>query len=1069
MLYLGTAGINHAAIAHMNKRRSPGAPVPFSTALALIGFLIFCCGISAPGWPLAVNQAFARTPALTNDPILSLFRPYTAPKGDLMEYFAMEHAPIYDTRMAEGLVEAIGEYARLFPAGQAGKVAVTYSQTQISVNDWLLAYDIKAGAQSAKVELTLTTDPDRIASNIPAMAKALAEAVEKMKGLVKPPAEIKLKKGDAGKIAARAMAGFDNASFIGALNDLGAGVSADSLEPEALLEAGNLFSWLCYFKSIDARPNQGRIIGPQALANHLVSGLFIKEGDERLMRARGLLLLGLGYPAAAMTTMAGLPHVERELAYVMAARDLDQLDRAAKASGASPRLASYLDARLTNDMHGYLAASKKFETMALSVNKTGFEGQLIVSLGGVPMARYAEYLLNTNLIQHFSLMENYAQMGLKIIKPLSQTVIGALSGKDSDSVNVALKLHADTLGAATGLKQGDRILTFYFLADYLNSEAQDWVYLCFLTENDVYGRLESARSWASVIENAWPESSLSQLATISLEIETNQYKKIQFLVKTAPINHVNAAVLMKIAWFHLWDRESHKAIGDGVKTLQAIRQRLDPSPANMVRIGEMCQLYFLTPACQGYFSRAVTMDPNNPRLYYSYLPRDAENLIQDKGHALGKSELFLEYAARGMAQKGRTDEAIAIYRRLLALGGKSSSPAELAILLKRQNKYAEAERLMKEHIKNDDGSFNFVDPKNTLAQIYLKQNKNQEAFDLMKVAKDSWQAGALINYARAAELLGKLDLAEKYFGYAAERYPAGFSPVYLAMFHLRQGERQKAVATLKQYKTYNHYTYYFKKAVAHFSRAGAPEEITKLISEVEGSPLTGDMVYGLHWALMDARQYAMVAKLTRPFIKGNIKESPAYHAINYINATAKANPAQTQDAIAEVKKALSDKPILWGAMAMLLHKYGYYGEAFELFREWGDHIAKRRDDGTLMMAASWKALGDDPALRPVIENRLQFQDIEPGRRSLIGYYLGDVSDEQLRAGITEPGRAVLSFYAMAADRISKGQLDEADKLMVLAIETGESRYLMFGYAYEYLKSKSKVEANGVGVDDDVDF
>ncbi|MDH4183231.1 MAG: hypothetical protein OEV92_03340 [Nitrospinota bacterium] len=1053
MLYLEMGVINHTAITHVNKRRRPGAPVPSSTALALIGFLIFCLGISEPGWPLEVNQAFARTPALTNDPILSLFRPYTAPKGDLMEYFAMEHAPIYDMRMAEGLVEAIGEYARLFPAGQAGAVGVTYSQTHVSVNDWLLAYDIKAGAQSAKVELTLTTDPDRIASNIPAMAKALVEAVEKMKSIVKSPAEIKFKKGDAGKIAARAMAGFDNASFIGALNDLGAGVSADSLEPEALLEAGNLFSWLCYFKSIVFRPNLGQIIAPHAIANHLTAGLFIKEGDERLLRARGLLLLGLGYPAAAITAMAGLPHVERELTYVTATRDLDQLDRAAKAAGASPRLAAYLDARLTNVVNGHAAVIPKFEKLAAKPTSF-FDFELAITQSGVPLAGLAPVHLILTSQNNMKITENMFLFGASAIPPIAQIAWETLFEGNFHKIEVALKLQTSLLREAKGLKNATGILTLPFLSDYLEEDAKNAAYLCFIKENDTYARLESAKSWADIIGRVWPDSMISALAALKYERKFDQYNRIAVLVKNVPMDRADSSLLKEYVSFYYWNNENHDVIAKGISALHALRLRTDPTADNITSMAYYWKYSFFNPTFRDYIQRAIKLDPYNPYSYYYYLPPGAEKLASAKGHPLEHSSVFLNYASYWLELQGRLDEAIALEKKALALPGVSKSPEGLVKIHEKAHNYAEAERLMKEYLKNDDGSFIFIEPKNILAQIYLQQNKSQEAFDLMNTAKDSWQGGALINYARAAELLGKFDLAEKYFSYSAQRYPAGQGPVYLAMYHLRRADRAKAVATLKEYKKHNHFTYYFKRAVWHFKKANTPEAIMDFVTEVEGEAINRRMMNGMYDHLMQAGLFELAAKSMRPFIRGAAREMPYFAAFEYANAASKANPSESSNAIHEAIEALSDNPRSWIGLAMLLHENGYYREAFDLFPAWGDAVAKKHDDSTVMMAASWKALGGDPALKPAILARLNKPGFDPWRGMLTRYYMGEVTEAALTSEMTDKIRAVQSFYAMAAERIAKGETEEAEKLMMMTMETQMSRYLVFGYARNFLKEKS---------------
>ncbi|MDH5509880.1 MAG: tetratricopeptide repeat protein [Nitrospinota bacterium] len=1034
-------------------------------ALALVAVLALAAGYQQgyfDAWTTPVTPAppapTAGRPAAPSNPA-----PDTMPKGDLVEYYDREFAPRFDRRLADGLAEAVREYARLFPAGEgAGSVEISYDASQAGVDDWRLVYQIKAGDTHASVETSLTTDPDRVTENARALALALKEAVGKMEGNVRLVGGIKLTGGGSAKIYREAMKIPGDKSIIEALSKLGKATGPDTVEPGALLAAGDILSWLAYFKSAHDRPNQNQIITPYAVANHLLATLFIDEGEPAMARSRGLFWQGLGYPAAAMSSVSGLPRPEEELVSVVAMRNIAGLE-AVKKAGAPDSLLAYLDARFTDEVDSSRSAAAKYDSM---IEKHpgflfGLEYSIINgSVGHVGMA--PAHVTMVGALHTQLALENLEISPSTVGAIMAASVSMAVEPEDKGQETL-LKLRKAMLENSGPLKEKEKILTRSFIVDYLAEEARDSVYLCFQAERNVYSRLKMAGQWADLIGKVWPDSPISHLAAISNARETNDYKRIAALVDKAPMMAADVSLLTEAAEFYTWNSGNLHTVSKGAFTLRLLRRKVGPAPDELRKQANLYGRSFFLPVSRDYRRRARQMDPYNPLVYWNNFGSGDEKHLQAKNSVLMKSPTFLRAAAMWMKEQGRTDDAVNLYEKAIAISRDSGLPEELAEIYKESKEYDKAEKVIKEYLKGDDGSFAYVHGRNDLGEIYLAQGKNEQAFKLMEQNIKSWQGGALDLYARAAEALGKMDLAEDYFIMAAQRYQTGWAPGALGMFYLRQGDMNKAAAALKGYRKFNHHTYYFRAAIRHFKERENPEQIADLVRQVEGGKLELSVIIGLHDALMKAKLHQAAARITGDFIESIRPMIPAYLTIAHLDAAAMADPSSLK---ALVEKALEDKVNFesnWMWLAIHLHQEGHYRQAFDVYSRWSESAQGRRDDGTMLMAAAWKGSGgEDPDMRNAIEERLRLPGVNPWRALLAKYYLGEAAEEELRATMTNKSKAVQVMYAIAQDMLARGEAENAEKLMVLCLDMRADSNVFYSYAYNYLAQAAANEERDEG-------
>ena len=983
-------------------------------------------------------------------------QPYILPKGDILEFYDRQHAPQFDRRLADGLAEAVREYARVFPAGdEAAKVVVDYTPEQTGVDDWRLTYQISMDQAQAKVEVALTNDPDKIAQNIPALEKALAEMVKKMKGHAKPVEQIEITGGNSGSVFKVAMEKMSSKSIVDALAVLGENVGPDGVEPGAFHAAGDLLAWLAYIKSAHDRPNQNQIIAPYAVANHLLASLFAGGQTPGMTRSRGLLWIGLGYPSAALSTISTLKDPESELVSVMAKRDTDRLKVVAKKAKVPNMLASYLDARLTNEMHYRPIANKKYDHMRENYPQFMFGTEYTIIYGGVGYAGFAE----GNLEMVGSVIMQLVTERLDLSPTLAWSMIGTsismITDEEGDHNVGFLSIQKKMLDGAISLKGGDRILTRDLLVNYLGEENKDAAYLCFYVEKNVYARMGAMKRWSDIIGKVWPNSSVAHLTAIAYERSTNDYKRINAQVNRVSLDSADASLLEEIAEFYIWNSQDMDKVAKGMMTLGAMRAKTNPTPKEMRNSAYIHLRHRISPVARDYYHRARLLDPYNPASYWHNFNGATETISDEHVRVMERSAEYLRLGADWMVRNERDDEAIRFYEKAMTLSKENAYQSGLVRILKKRKEYTKAERILKEYLKQDDGSFHFIQVNNKLADIYLAQGKNKQAFELMDKNKDSWQGWTMRLYAQAAEVLGKMDLAEDWLLKGADRYQAGDSPVDLAMFYLRQGDHAKAVRTLQKYRKYNHHSYYFKEAISFFKKNGTPEKIFDLVAAVEGKEVDRFSMAGLYGHLMKAELYGLAAEASRPLMAGKPTDAPHFNAMDYIQASKMANPAGMKAAVAEALDALSVDKRRWLGLAMLLHKNGYYKEAFGIFPMWAKAFPKKRDNATVMMAMSWKAAGGkDQKMKETIEARLQAPDVDKWKGALAAYYLGRIPEADVVAAMTDRNRAVQAFHAMAMGRLAKGEEENAEKLMVMTLETRMSGYLDYNYAYSFLKERA---------------
>jgi tetratricopeptide (TPR) repeat protein len=972
--------------------------------------------------------------------------------GELFAEFDRAHAPMFDRRMADGLAEAVREYVRLFHAGPVpARVEVTYTHERVETHAYKLKYEIKAQGAVALAEALLSTHPERNGENIPALVAALAEMVGKLGTIAPPPAAIqKASSSSAGDEAREAMAKLDAPAVFRALNALGKSAGPSKVDPGALLEAGNLLFWMAYIKSCAERHTLEDLLGVHAVANHLLASLFMDQADSALVKGRALALLGLGYPATALATLSGAPGADMEWTAMVAKRDAAGVERAAKADLAYRRLGGYLSARLARENGWYGDSLPKILIMLKEDSDFVLGAEYAITYGGVETGRLAGPYLMETAKRSIEIMSEFLDMpGME--RGGASAILAAKD--DPDALQKIAKAASDVTAAP---KDDERILTRRLVSEYVSENLMDAVLLCFWVNETVFAEQNAAQTFLDLIKRTWPGSPVAQLAEIRRLWRLNQYEPVEAVTKKVDIKTADSRLLEEMAEFHVWNSDHN--MPRVMQILAELRAKTNPTPAAALRQERTYWRLGYHPVSGDMVRRAMKLDPYNMGAYYHVggLP-EAGNLIKTSGLLYGGSARFLMAAGEWAEKSGKIEDAMAYYRRAILLTRTDVAADGLTNLHLKRKEYAQAEQVMRDFLKRDDGSFGYIHSKNLLAKALLGQGKAQEVHQMMKDAKESGQGGSIINFAKAAEMMGVKVEAEIFFRMAADRYQSGQSPVDLAMFHLRNGGRAAAAEDLRSYQRYNNYSYFYKAAAEHFKAQGKPEDTVDFVTEVENGKLAKDHVYTLWQTLMAAGAPETAAKLVKPHMAGPGPEQPFVYAGLYIAAMKKADPQSAKAAFGEAMKALSDDKRKLKYFGGWLHQREMYQEAFAALDAFTGNPAERAGDIVMVMAAAWLMAGAEPEGKAALQSRLKEPAMDPWVKLLVEYYIGGADEESLLAQGAANGRIVEALYAMGLHRLSKGETEEAQKLFITGFKVGNPKFAEYGFSIMASRKETKMD------------
>lgn len=963
----------------------------------------------------------------------------------IVDEFDKTHAPLFDKRLADGLAEAIREYARLFPSKNgSSNVKVDYSYIQEEVSKFRLTYNVKGEGGAFVVEAPLFTSSPRYQENIPTLAGALAEAVDKLGASVYRPDSLERAKGAPGKLALQAMERLDSLAVLLALSGIGQEVGPSRLDPAAFIESANLMSWMAYIKSVQETRKLPDMLGAMAVANHLLAALFIEAGNPDLAESRALVWMGLGYPAASISALAETPGAEGKLVFAVGKNDAAQVEKVGNGDKPLQKLAMYLSARMAREAGLDQEVDRRITEM-LREHPDFMPGiGYAISHGTPDMARLAPtYGMEVSRRSLYAEEKLLDMAWVEKNPAMAATISGAHNAQTG--MEEMLKLAVDILGKSEKLRGEERILTFDFCAQWLAEELKESAFAMYKAERETLARDEEINYYQEMIGRLWPDSDVNLLVRIQRMRDVADFEGADKVAGSVAMDSADGRLVEELA--DLFTGSPEKNMPGVIRTLEALRAKTPPTGEAALRQERIYRMLGFEPVARELMRRALTQNPSDVRLYgaVAKLP-ESDRLFQMGELSFAGSASFFLYAGRWAEEKGDLEKAEAYYQRALRLGGSAAAVERLVDIYVARSDFYKAEKALKGYLKKGDDSREYDAARNKLARLYLERKRPDDAYHLIKGIEGTWSGESMVLYARAAETLGEDTEAAMFHNMALERHPSSPAPVELALFHLRQGRRDEAASLLQDYKRYNPPGYYFHGVVEHFGQTGNAADVVKFISEVEDGKPEKNLFHAIWRELMNIQAYKAAALAVLPHMSGPLEETPYSYAGRYYQAMAREEPDKASAALGEAMKALEDDKLKWLYFGSWLVTRGYYAEALGVFDEYAQALQGWSGHAAVRMGGAWLLGGLGEEAKNAVEKRIAAPSTSRWHAALAGYYLGDVEEEKLLELAADLGSRVEVLYALGVDRQTKGQTEEAEKFFIMALETGDSQQMEYHLA-----------------------
>ena len=260
---------------------------------------------------------------------------------------------LFDDRIANGLIEAVALYARLFGDDNAIPVKLSSHSIQKDSTSYDVRYNASVGEKELSYSVEVPMQPDDVEGALAAIRATLLRIISDFSDELPPVGSIKIARSIPLADLAVKVRSYDYLDMFDALHTIGSATSRNGADPNALYMASNTLSLLAFFKAEHNSQDISDFLAKHAVGMFLVASLLdSSKGGEASSAHAGKLLSGLGYnPAArhAFENATGLDQTGKYLKLFMA-KDVNSLQKELFSQNADRRLASYLLARSYYDL-----------------------------------------------------------------------------------------------------------------------------------------------------------------------------------------------------------------------------------------------------------------------------------------------------------------------------------------------------------------------------------------------------------------------------------------------------------------------------------------------------------------------------------------------------------------------------------------------------------------------------------------------------------------------------------------------------------------------------------------------
>jgi tetratricopeptide (TPR) repeat protein len=394
--------------------------------------------------------------------------------------------------------------------------------------------------------------------------------------------------------------------------------------------------------------------------------------------------------------------------------------------------------------------------------------------------------------------------------------------------------------------------------------------------------------------------------------------------------------------------------------------------------------------------------------------------------------------------------AVDLYSRAtLAAPGSYAAYAGLVRAYRARGDTKSALATCRLYLRHDNSTLPAVTMQNIIGEILLAEGRNEEALAIYENASKSYQAGALLGYARTNELLGQMQTAEHYYQAAATRYPQGSAPAQYALFHLRQNDQAGAIEILRQGLSSNRANYYYDALINFYSDSDRLERVLKIIKSVHDGLPEPLFIYDLADRFSRLDEHESAATLHWMLVEQGFE--PWLHAAKYVSESDKSG--SNADSVEKAFAALGDEMQAQAFFAIDFMREGEFERAFNIYPRVNFQDPWDRAHRALMMTLAWKAGGLADKRRQEID--FPALNIHPWRRQLAEYLQGELDEAMLLAGVSNRAEYTTAHYYIGMQRLIQGKPGEAGDHFRVSLSKGSQDPGEYFLAYRELARLEK--------------
>jgi len=993
------------------------------------------------------NKGLTALTLAKNEKVRTILKRSGAKEATIIEpgNFDLIHSLPCDKRLVHGLKQAFSQYYRLLSRQPGALISVKATTTQLDAEHYQITYRAEIKGKTEQYRLTLSNQSRDIRGNIAALEKVIQAFAKKRKPLTrllrKSAAESEGVRAQISELISR----FDYIDLFKALQLVDHHISSGTSGPRLLFSAGEIYSWLAFFKNRNQNRSLSDSLATHAVCNYLLGCLDdLHKTDKPFYE--GLLLLSLDYPAAAQEAFTKT-HTIEELLSAFVKYDFETLKAFDRNPLINRRLLGYLRARAYYNSNQENVAFNHFNKLMLDYPDFLLAKEYVVDNGSVSISRrfmreYVEELLE----KHLEIMNEFMQTDwVEQDKELELEVRKEVSKENR--LLKWLKIHGAILKRPHEMKKYCRYLNPDFLNHYLKQDMANALFINYRLEAELLGRVAGATTVAEMAETAYPNTTISRVLNLKLRKE---HGKAESDLRNVSLETADRFLVQTLFYLPKWSRRQD------IYYLRKYREKENPDSVGLYRLFEFYEKLFYRPCALNCLKAALDADPYNFNLYEKILNYEEGKGYIDKGKShIGHLYGFLVTVAAWQYKNGNKEEAISYYKEAIDKSpAQATAYRKLGEIYQSDKKYEEAIEMWSRYLKHDDSSLSAVAIKNAMGRTWLERGENSKAYDIFLESMRSGHEGALLGFAEASEKTGKILQAEKYYQKAARRYPQSGSPAKLGLFYLRQNNPDMAYEVFREYKRYHGFHYYFFDLIDYYTEIGAPEKAVDVVKKVEGegSDIWLTCVRILADIYAARNQHKTAANLIKPFAL-NTRQTHFLRRYWKFSIEGKLSPP---DEI--LSKILRRYRRIWPHLIQFgtyLVQNGFYDEGAKalghIFNEKLRFHEDFREEILVSLAIAWRMGSRDPEVKEVIKTQLKEIAGKKWLTSRVLFLIGELDEQAIFQQANTQKKHGQIYCYLGIINHGDGKREQALRNLLVSLETIEERQEEYRYALDLAK------------------